>query len=182
MSKAVAKPKRGRQGEGGGRPTKLTEDLITEIANYVKAGNDIHICCQAVGICKTQFYNWMKRGNDISNGLHRKFRDSILRAQAFAEIRDVVVVDRAATDGDWRAAAWKLERRAPDRWGRREALAIEHGGQIKQVVVEERRQALHAVIQRPELLAALAEAEELLRPARDDAEPATIEAEYKEEP
>ena len=34
----------------------------------------------------------------------------------------------------WQAAAWYLERKHPDRWGRRERVDLKHSGQFKQKV------------------------------------------------
>ena len=35
------------------------------------------------------------------------------------------MIDNAAIDGTWQAAAWKLERRYPDEWGRRDRLELD---------------------------------------------------------
>jgi hypothetical protein len=47
------------------------------------------------------------------------------RARAAAEARMVNVVQRAALGGNWTAAAWFLERTAPERFGRRDKLGLE---------------------------------------------------------
>jgi hypothetical protein len=46
------------------------------------------------------------------------------KAQAEAEARDVAIIAKAAPD-DWRAAAWRLERKAPRRYGPRVQLAVQ---------------------------------------------------------
>ena len=45
-----------------GRPTKLTPELREEIVELLKAGNYIKTACAVVGINKTTFYQWLKKG------------------------------------------------------------------------------------------------------------------------
>lgn len=49
---------------------------------------------------------------------------SIKDAMAAAEIRALARINKAADDGTWQAAAWLLERRSPDRWGRHDRQTI----------------------------------------------------------
>ena len=53
-----------------------------------------------------------------------KFLTSVEKAQAESESRDVALVARAAAD-DWRAAAWRLERKSPRRYGPRVQIAVQ---------------------------------------------------------
>jgi hypothetical protein len=53
----------------------------------------------------------------LARGL-AEFSDQYQKALAEAEMSSLAKV-RAAAGSDWKAAAWFLERRAPDRWGRR---------------------------------------------------------------
>ena len=46
------------------------------------------------------------------------FLDAIERALTVPEMRAVTVIQDSAAKGSWRAAAWLLERRWPERWGR----------------------------------------------------------------
>lgn len=65
------------------------------------------------------------------------FLYQIEKAQAAAEIRNLTIIQRAAGDGEtgsWQAAAWILERKFPDRFGRRERINLsgaEDGDPIK---------------------------------------------------
>ena len=52
------------------------------------------------------------------------FSDTVARAEALAEIRDNKKIDRS---DDWKAAAFKLERRAPRRWGQRSRVELTDG-------------------------------------------------------
>src|SRR5665648_636178 len=102
-----------------GRPTKLTPELRAEIVIFLKAGNFIETVCVIVGINKSTFYAWMKRG-DLSTrpDKYTKFRDEVEKAQAWSEARDVAIITKHS-ENKWRAAAWKLEHRHSDRWGKK---------------------------------------------------------------
>lgn len=102
------------------RPTKLTGDVQERICNALRAGNYQETAAQYAGISAKTFYEWMKRGesDDESEQIYREFREAVESAKASAEVRDVALIDRAAHDGSWQAAAWKLERKYPHRWGR----------------------------------------------------------------
>jgi hypothetical protein len=45
-------------------------------------------------------------------------------AEASAEVRAVVTIRQAINSNDWRAAAWWLERRRHEDWGRRDRLEL----------------------------------------------------------
>ncbi len=48
---------------------------------------------------------------------YRHFRAEVERALADAEAAEVALIAQAARGGDWRAAAWVLGHRFPQRWG-----------------------------------------------------------------
>jgi hypothetical protein len=61
----------------------------------------------------------MEQGADSeSEQIYQEFREAVEKAKAEAEVRDVTLIDKAAKDGSWQAAAWKLERKFPNKWGR----------------------------------------------------------------
>ena len=123
------------------RPTKLTPELQDEIIKVIRSGNYIETACAYVGINKSTFYDWLKRGarekDRIAKNPRAKVRKSekpfvdfsnaIEKALAHAEIRDVAIIGKAAEE-NWQAAAWRLERKFPDRWGRKDKYSLEHSG------------------------------------------------------
>lgn len=106
-----------------GRPEKLTPEIQTVIVSSILAGGYVETAAAFAGISKTTFYEWMKKGAKASKGKYHDFSNAVKKAQAEAELRDVMVVNRAA-QSSWQAAAWKLERKYPDRWGRRENITM----------------------------------------------------------
>jgi hypothetical protein len=102
------------------RPTKLTPEVEERITTAIRAGNYQETAALYAGISETTFYRWMESGlsDEPENQQYRQFREAVEKAKAAAEIRDVVLIDKAAQDGSWQAAAWKLERKFPQKWGR----------------------------------------------------------------
>lgn len=127
----------------GGRPTKLDERTQEKIISAIKAGNYIETAAAYAGISKNTLYEWLKRGErekqrvEKSNKAKIKkseeiyviFTDAVEKALAEAEMRDVLIIGKAA-EKEWQAAAWRLERKFPDRWGKR-VIEMSHDGKIE---------------------------------------------------
>jgi len=109
----------------GGRPTDLTPELQEKIVQAIKAGNYIETASAYAGINKTTLYDWLKRGSKETDGIYVEFSNAVEKALADAEVRDVAIIAKAA-DTYWQASAWRLERKFPKRWGRKDRL--EHTG------------------------------------------------------
>jgi transposase len=60
---------------------------------------------------------------------YASFSDAVSRALADSEYNDVVRMEKAGKE-DWKAVAWRLERRFPDRWGRRDHLDANLSGEV----------------------------------------------------
>jgi len=105
------------------RPTKLTPAVQKKIVDAIKAGNYMETAAAYAGISKQTLYNWMRKGARAEKGKHRAFLDAVEKALAEAEIEDVLTIGAAAKEV-WQAAAWRLERKFPDRWGRRDKLSV----------------------------------------------------------
>jgi len=108
----------------GGRPTKLTQALQDEICEVIKQGNYIETAVACCGVSKPTFYAWAKKGardQELKrNNIHTRFLNAVKKAMSEAEANDLTIITAVAGSGVWQAAAWKLERRNPTRWGRSE--------------------------------------------------------------
>lgn len=110
---------------------KLTPEVQECIVKNIENGNYIHIAAQCAGINKSTHCRWMQKGelarsNDEENEF-TTYLDAINTARAKAEATNVFVI-KEATHDTWQAAAWWLERTFPERWGRRDRMAMEHTG------------------------------------------------------
>lgn len=110
-----------------GRRSKLNKKLITEAAGLLRAGNYAETAAACVGISQATWYNWLKdaREQDKPDPLKVEFLEAVEKATAEAERKYVKVIEKA-TARNWQAAAWWLERRMPDKWGRRDTHKHEH--------------------------------------------------------
>jgi transposase len=123
-----------------GRPTKLTDEIQTLICNYIQAGNYIETAAAAAGINKKTLYEWLKRGKQAQSGIYKEFSNAVEKALAISEIRELKTIkDHSAQY--WQAAAWRLERRFPDRWGRKDKLQADinsHQTNKEEVIFEQK--------------------------------------------
>lgn len=64
------------------RPSKLTDSLQKDILDRLRAGATVQATCDSVGIHKSTFYDWLKRGEEAKSGKFSDFSDEATRAQA----------------------------------------------------------------------------------------------------
>lgn len=107
-----------------GRRALPTKQLRERVAGLLRMGNYVETVCNKVGVPKSTFYEWLKKGEERPGTRYALFLDAVREAQADAEAGLVLTITKAASDGDWKAAAHLLERKFPDRWGRHQR--IEH--------------------------------------------------------
>ena len=103
---------------------KLDPAITQRIVDLVRAGNTLDTAATACGIHRTTLHRWMRHGKGQKRGRYHKLFEQVEKAQAEAEARDVAIIAKAA-GADWRAAAWRLERRFPRKYGPRVQLAIQ---------------------------------------------------------
>lgn len=138
-----------------GSSPKLTKEIIEKITTAMRNGAYVETAVAYCGISKDSFYRWLRMANtDSENGLYRALSYAIERAWAEAEMKDVEAITKAVegspdqlaidengrviTDAhgypvvaqyglppNWRAAAWRLERKFPDKWGRKTKVEID---------------------------------------------------------
>ena len=110
------------------RPAKLTPELTREITAYISDGNSPTISATLVGISSSTYFSWMSKGSN-QEPRFMEFSESIERAKAQSIVNRVAYISRAADSGHWRAAAWLLERMAPESFGKNSTREPEVGAQ-----------------------------------------------------
>jgi len=146
-----------------GRPSKLNQETQDKIVTALQAGNYQDTASAYAGVSTAAFYNWMERGRierdrltagekpNKNETIFAEFVDAVEKARASAEVRSVVLINKAANEGTWQAAAWFLERSHPQRWGRlnRTEISGPAGGPIETTVsAEEIEEKLSALLER----------------------------------
>ena len=107
-----------------GRPSRLNAEIQEKIVSAIRAGNYANVAAAYAGINVGTFYEWLQKGRAQQSGKYAEFHDAVKLAESQAEIRAVAMVQRHMDD-NWAAAMTYLERKHPDRWGRRDRLSVE---------------------------------------------------------
>lgn len=106
-----------------GRPIALDRDMQEMICQAIRAGNYVESAVLVAGITKKTFHEWLLRGKR-GEAPFADFLNAVQKAQAEADVRDIMRIDRAGGDS-WQALAWKLERRRPHLFGRQDRKPID---------------------------------------------------------
>lgn len=126
----------------GAKQPKLTDELIENIINAMRAGAYVETAAVVNGVAKQTLYTWLKIANKPKcPKIYTRLLDAVERGFEECSMRDLMVIDKAANpdkmayklkdengeqiydkDGlpvyikprlaDWQAAAWRLERRS----------------------------------------------------------------------
>jgi len=96
-----------------GRPVKLTDEIVERFLTAIKLGCPKKDACGASGIAEATLYRWMEWADSDRRdaGRYKDFQEQIKIAEGEATRNWLAIIERAARDGSWQAAAWKLERR-----------------------------------------------------------------------
>lgn len=128
-----------------GRPTLLTPQVQDTIINAVRIGSYLDDAASLAGVARGTLFRWLAWGRDAGNRsdagdelddrdlLYRDFCDAVEKARADAMLRNIGVIQTAAQNGTWQAAAWYLERTNPKKWGRHDTVEVtgSDGGAIQ---------------------------------------------------
>lgn len=137
----------------------LTDELIDTIAQAIRVGAYVETAVALAGVSKDSFYRWLRQAeSDEANEVTVKLSDAVKKALAESEKRDLDVIDRAAQQGEWTAAAWRLERKFPNKWGRQSKVQLEHTGleggpiEIQSMTEEEAEARIEKLLQKRTVL------------------------------
>ncbi len=97
---------------GRGRPTKRTKTIGEAILASIEKGLPFSLACSRAGVSHEFFVQW--RQDDP------EFESLVALACSLSVEHNLEVVQRAAANGDWKAAAWMLERSHPKMFSRPE--------------------------------------------------------------
>lgn len=97
------------------RPSKRSPEREQVILNALRLGNTRTAAAAYAEVHRDTFYEWL--GDPT-------FSDAVEKAEADAEARFVGQIVKAAHDGTWTAAAWWLERRRREHYGKQERVEV----------------------------------------------------------
>jgi transposase len=105
------------------RKSKLTPEAQEKILRHLRIGAYVETAAAAAGISRDTFDNWLKRGAE-GKAPYAAFAEAVDQAVAESEARDLATI-LAASKTQWQAAAWRLERRFPEKYGRHDRTKVE---------------------------------------------------------
>lgn len=106
-----------------GRLSELADpDTLDKLFTALADGNYPTVAAAAAGIGESTYRAWIRRAEDDPGSAYAAFAAAIKAAEAQAESRIAARVRAAADAGPqyWAAGMTLLERRHPERWGRRQ--------------------------------------------------------------
>lgn len=168
--KPKSPPPPGPHEDGDGKIPDIDSALRKVFFDVLKETGNKTLAYKAAGISKRTFYRWMQQGERDTEGRYYSFRQAVERGMAAWEQAQVEKIVRAAQDytaeideaeqwtrgdetrskivkrkhrkkGDWRAAAWMLERKFPRRYGQKNQVAIEGRLDLVDVLTQLRDEA-----------------------------------------
>jgi len=92
------------------RKSKYTPETVAKIVQAIKLGATYELAAGYAGISESLFYEWLKGKPE--------FLEALKGAEGTGAMIWLAKIEQAASDGNWQAAAWKLERRYPHMYGR----------------------------------------------------------------
>lgn len=110
------------------RPTDLSREVHARIVDLLRAGNYRETAAKSAGVSASTLRQWMQRGARGEEPF-ASFADDVSKAEGASEARSVALVAQAEKT-NWHAAAWRLERRHPERFAPQVAIHLQLREQI----------------------------------------------------
>ena len=128
--KLVKKPKSKLPATSHANDFWMDECLCNRLLDGLREGRDLKATCEAVGVPKADYDRALKEGyRCLLRAPKDRTPDEMARAEFYCKAKEAVsefekscvtTVLKSAKMGDWKAAAWLLERRLPEVYGKRE--------------------------------------------------------------
>jgi transposase len=108
-----------------GRRSKYTPDVVQRVTEAIRLGATYEIACQYAGISHTLFHQWMNTKVE--------FLEAVKESEGRGAVQWLAVIEKAAKEGTWQAAAWKLERRYNKDYGNRTTVDFNLRQEVKEL-------------------------------------------------
>ena len=104
------------------RPSKLSPAILEKVCEGVRLGMSYERASVRVGITATALREWMRK-DEAGNPRYAGVVAAVQKARADGETRLLARIHKASED-DWKAAAWILERRHPESYAKMERREV----------------------------------------------------------
>ena len=89
--------------------SKLTPEVKQILEEALAAGLTKKLSAQLAGIGESTLHQWLREADQDDE--KAALAQSLKKAEAVSAAHSLAVINQAAQEGSWQAAAWKLERR-----------------------------------------------------------------------
>jgi hypothetical protein len=111
------------------------EDYIDKLEQAILLGATYELAAMYAGISARTFATWRSECATAEDGTPlADLRERLRQAEGRAAVGWLAKIEKVANEGDWKACAWKLERRWPEQYGRtvqNVALTGNNGGPLE---------------------------------------------------
>lgn len=127
-----------------GRPSVFTPQAVKRVTDALRLGATYRMAAQYGGVSYDAVNDWMNKGKIAAkyaeNGdpipqdleAYYQFHQELQKAEAEAVLGWLAKIEKEANEGNWQAAAWKLERRYPKDYSRNVTEVVgDDGGPVK---------------------------------------------------
>ncbi len=90
---------------------------VKKLTTAIRLGSTFRLACLYAGITEETFNQWRHK--------YPVFSEQIKEAEGAGATTWLAAIEKAAQEGNWQAAAWKLERKYPREYGRRVIQSFE---------------------------------------------------------
>jgi hypothetical protein len=127
-----------------GRRTKLTPEIQSKLVQAISLGTSYEAAATYAGVSRETVRSWLRRGERETRGIYHEFAEAMKVADGKATVACLATI-RSAAQNDWKAAAWLLERRHPNEFGRaRLEITGPNGGPLQSEVRAETKHVFDA--------------------------------------
>ena len=143
------------------RRSKFNDETQKRIIQAIQMGATYEIAAEHAGICRKTLYSWIEKGKTASRGSkHYTFLHDFRKAEARAALTSLTTIQKEIQNGDWKAAAWFLDRRA----GFRRDATITNEANLSQTKEQQEEQVMDY---RRMLVSQISELKESMNKAKD---------------
>ena len=103
---------------------KFLDDSVWQRLNQaISVGAYIEDACVFAGISSRQFRRWRELAEQGVEPYAEKWEE-INKSESQAIVRNLFNIQNASNNGTWQASAWLLERKYPDKYGKKDTVNI----------------------------------------------------------
>jgi hypothetical protein len=102
----------------------MDESVWQRLNQAISVGAYIEDACVFAGISSRQFRRWRELAEQGVQPFAERWEE-INKSESQSIVRNLFNIQNASNNGTWQASAWLLERKYPEKYGRKETVNLE---------------------------------------------------------